>query len=450
MWENNVRPLTVLPTGYGKTLLMGAMAYAVDREYSQGTVIICGSQELAVQTTLKLKEFFPRMTIGYNFSGSRLQDKNADIIVTLPLSLKNINPENTGLVLFDEAHHAVADTWYETLDELEAEGVFIGGMTATPIRSDGQSLTRIFDGLSINMHLSEAEHEGFLIKPKLHYHRVEDGDKSAMFKTALDYTGKAGKVLVFCDGIQHAEDCHRFVEREHGEDLSVVLHSKMSARARDVSLSKFAEGGPARICFQDDILREGYDNAEVTTVVIMRNVKSTLPLTQMIGRVTRPAAMPEGDTPEERRDWIRGSGKSETHVVYFSQDIAEYVEPLLEDILKPWEELKEGAGTYQEFSKIRETDEWRLNYDALVQMFEERDLYNNELIKLHLVEIGSVEDLIARIADRVTSMGGLYNMIDKREILREAQRYEAEMKRAVDLILSKMPKDRIREVFGCV
>ena len=64
------------------------------------------------------------------------------------------------LIIFDEAHHAKAKSWYNIIDYFN--GVPMIGLTATPIRRDGKSLGDIFDCLVEGANAEELTKQGYL------------------------------------------------------------------------------------------------------------------------------------------------------------------------------------------------------------------------------------------------------------------------------------------------
>ena len=57
--------------------------------------------------------------------------------------LKSIAPDAYDVIVIDEFHHAAADTYTALLEHLNPR--FLLGLTATPERTDGQSITHWFN-----------------------------------------------------------------------------------------------------------------------------------------------------------------------------------------------------------------------------------------------------------------------------------------------------------------
>lgn len=415
-WDSDRRPLTILPTGYGKTLVMAFIAHVIHSLSGKTTLIVCGNRKLAAQTSESLQGLLPQLVVGHHFSGSRLQNNNSNIVVTLPESSKRLSKKfsaGVGCLLFDEAHHSSADTWVDVLTTVN--DVCVGGLTATPVRSDKESLARVYDMVTVNMSLSEAAEDGYLIKPTIRHYEV-GGDKSKMFKTVLKYA-ELGKVLVFCEDVKHAKACYSFMEGfKVGKGRSSLVYNGLSDEELADNYERF-ESGESRIMFNVAMLQEGFNDPEVVTVVIMKKVRSGLVFAQQVGRVTRPVKHPVGSHAAARKHWISQSAKPETFVVHFDEDIAAYEESEIAEILKDWEPRGEsGVGTSREPCD-RTTEEWELNLEACTQVCTERDLFSNKILEVRELTVAGVEAALQLIADRMSDFSEHYAGMSKRKLV---------------------------------
>ena len=90
------------------------------------------------------------------------------------------------LVVFDEAHHCIANTWLDVVEHYTASGAVIFGMTATPCRGDGRGLGNVFSTLIEGPTVARLTGEGWLVpatvyaphKPDLKGVRMVAGDYS--------------------------------------------------------------------------------------------------------------------------------------------------------------------------------------------------------------------------------------------------------------------------------
>lgn len=146
-----------LPTGYGKTALLMALPFVL----RAGRVLVVEpSDALRRQTTSHFKELSVLRRLGaaaeamvnpkvIGQKGAPESDQEwrdlgeHDVVISTPQSLSpaiapGAPPDLFDLVIFDEAHHAPADTWAAFLDHFTgARFVFL---TATPFRRDRKAI----------------------------------------------------------------------------------------------------------------------------------------------------------------------------------------------------------------------------------------------------------------------------------------------------------------------
>jgi superfamily II DNA or RNA helicase len=72
------------------------------------------------------------------------------------------------LIVVDEAHHTIADTYQRIIKAAKKanEGVQIVGFTATPNRGDKKGLRDVFNNCSHQIEIGTLIREGFLVPPK--------------------------------------------------------------------------------------------------------------------------------------------------------------------------------------------------------------------------------------------------------------------------------------------
>ena len=136
------RHLIILPTGAGKTIVFAE----ITRRINQQTLILAHRDELIRQAWDKLKMVWPTADIGIVKAG--LNDTNHQIIIGSTQTLANPNRRKAlppiSFLILDEAHHGVAPTNREILNDLIRPETILLGVTATPNRADGKGLGEIF------------------------------------------------------------------------------------------------------------------------------------------------------------------------------------------------------------------------------------------------------------------------------------------------------------------
>ena len=159
------RPLLVLPTGTGKTIIF---ALLVQRRGGRA-LILAHRDELIQQAVDKLHLVDPSLPLGV-VQAAR-DEHTAPIVVASVQTLSRrarlarLVPDFRTIVI-DEAHHAPAPSYRRILTHCRAwqpDGPLVVGVTATPARGDRQSLRQVFDGIVYQRTLVEMMQAGYLV-----------------------------------------------------------------------------------------------------------------------------------------------------------------------------------------------------------------------------------------------------------------------------------------------
>src|SRR3989449_7871104 len=159
------RPLLVLPTGTGKTIVF---ALLVQRRGGRA-LILAHRDELIQQAMDKLHLVDPTMPLGV--VQAEHDELTAPTVVASVQTLSRrtrltrLVPDFQTIVI-DEAHHAPAPSYRRLLEYCRAwhpDGPLVVGVTATPARGDRQSLRQVFDRLVYQKTLVEMMQAGYLV-----------------------------------------------------------------------------------------------------------------------------------------------------------------------------------------------------------------------------------------------------------------------------------------------
>ena len=159
--------LAILPTGAGKTVT--ALLTAVEAGFDR-LLILVHRDELATQWIAAVALVLGEVPVSLvNAAG---KDWTGRIVVAMvPTACR---PQNLarmpgfGMVVVDEAHHVVADTWRAILDAVRRRrrDARIYGCTATPERGDRKGLRRVFSNVFFSLPLRDLVEQGFLVEPR--------------------------------------------------------------------------------------------------------------------------------------------------------------------------------------------------------------------------------------------------------------------------------------------
>ena len=301
-----------MPTGTGKTYLLAAL---VGLFLKEEVWVVAHRRELVSQIKDTLEKFF-----------SSLKSTSIKVISIQWLSRHyGEMEEKPGLIVIDEAHHALAETYAEVMNAYPKAKKL--GLTATPYRLNGKGFTDLFDTLLCSWSMERFIVEGRLslydyysIKPDSAAQllidslqkRGADGDyqqkelnevmdvKPSLERLCLtikEYVpGKKG--IVYAISIQHAEHIAEFY-RENGIK-AVAISSKTPLAERQELIERFkassllsslnSTSDEIEVLVSVDLFSEGFDCPDVEFIQLARPTLSLAKYMQMVGRGLRVAA----------------------------------------------------------------------------------------------------------------------------------------------------------------
>jgi superfamily II DNA or RNA helicase len=303
------RILLVSPTGSGKTVIGGAIIRdAVER--AKRIVFLCHRRELIRQTSEKLQ----RIAVDHGIiqagfptrPGERVQVASIATLHARAVRTRTIEIPPADLVMVDEAHHARARSWQRIL-ECYPDAIILG-MTATPCRGDGRGLGKIFDVMVECPTVAQLIAGGYLVgtrvyapsTPDLAGIRVERGDyNETQLAGRMDQPKLVGDIVehwhklaerrrtvVFATGVAHS--VHLRDEFRRSGVLAEHIDGSTPVEERDTILRRLSVG-EIELVTNCMVLTEGWDQPEVSCLVLARPTKSVGLYRQMVGRVLRPA-----------------------------------------------------------------------------------------------------------------------------------------------------------------
>ena len=347
-----------MPTGTGKTVLLASVVESFLREHSNCKVwIVAHRRELVSQIRETIERVFSKITPSLftikegstshpDPLSSGAREETAPPRRSEPLRSKvggpsKVSPdclsasafnvpikavsiqwlskhydeieEEPGMIVIDEAHHALAKT-YKEMWERFPKAKFLG-LTATPCRLNGKGFTDLFDVLVQSWDVPEFISKGRLatydfvsIKSDGVTQRLidslqkrgADGDyqnkemdmllnkKPSIERLyqSLEEFGKDRKGIVYAINISHAQKITKLYQ-EHGVK-AIAIDSKTPATERQQDIEAFKKGD-IQVLVNVDIFSEGFDCPDVEFVQLARPTLSLAKYLQMVGRGLRVA-----------------------------------------------------------------------------------------------------------------------------------------------------------------
>lgn len=299
-----------MPTGTGKTYLLTAVIDSfVSNNPMEKVWIVAHRRELVSQIDETVRKFH---SYSASNTSSLLSSVKAMSIQWLMRHYDEIE-EVPGMIVIDEAHHALAKT-YKEMWERFPKAKFLG-LTATPCRLNGKGFTDLFDVLVQSWDVPEFISKGRLatydfvsIKSDGMTQRLidslqkrgADGDyqnkemdmllnkKPSIERLyqSLEEFGKDRKGIVYAINISHAQKITKLYQ-EHGVK-AIAIDSKTPAAERQQDIEAFRKGD-IQVLVNVDIFSEGFDCPDVEFVQLARPTLSLAKYLQMVGRGLRVA-----------------------------------------------------------------------------------------------------------------------------------------------------------------
>lgn len=303
-WELHRSVMVQMPTGTGKTHLLAAVVKEFLHRFGIRVWIVAHRRELVEQIEKTVARY------GMSKEDGKVK---ALSIQWLSRNWKNME-EAPGLIVIDEAHHALADTYKELWKRYpEARKL---GMTATPCRLNGKAFTDLFNALITSWSIAEFIGKGWLsafdyvsIRANSREQRMinslkkrgADGDYQVkemnevlnrqasirrLYESVKKYAdGKKG--IVYAVSIAHARQIAACYSA-HGVE-TVAIDSKTPVSERRELVERFRQG-QIRVLVNVDIFSEGFDCPDVEFVQLARPTLSLAKYLQQVGRGLRKSA----------------------------------------------------------------------------------------------------------------------------------------------------------------
>jgi len=260
--------LCVLPTGSGKSHIIGALSLTLD-----DVLIICPRRELVAQNKLKTDRLVCTVNLAYKRK----------------LTAKHI--------IVDEAH-LISDNSQGMYQQVLKGAIKVWGFSASPYRLDiGHLVPTIFDKIIYEIEADKLVSENYLvpteyvtIPPELLLNvtnlnsmakvseEVRPGTQAAIEHFLINKMPGSSS-LIFCCDLKHCEIVQKYVDYP-------IVSGKTPKKERDYLIDLLRSGKIEGI-INCELLHTGFDYPALNNVVILRPTESYTLYTQMCGRVTR-------------------------------------------------------------------------------------------------------------------------------------------------------------------
>jgi superfamily II DNA or RNA helicase len=310
--KNDKKAFYIVATGLGKTIIAATIARELWQRGCRRFLVLCHATDLAQQLeqgfwsqitkNVPTSVFFdglpPRYSEGISFG----------LYQSLYSYLPGIDPEQYDVVIVDEAHHALAHGFRTCLEYLKPK--FLVGMTATPWRGDGQSLSIVFGNAIEKISLVDGMAMGYLAKVdyRILCDNIDWDNISALSQQNLSIrdlnkrlflpqrdeaviseiqrvikTVNNPRIAIFSPSIEHS---NRFSDMLSASGIPCTALSRVDKAERRHRLLAFASGTFQAITAVD-VMNEGIDIPDVNILVFLRATHSRRIFVQQLGRGLR-------------------------------------------------------------------------------------------------------------------------------------------------------------------
>jgi DNA repair protein RadD len=300
------RVLYTAPTGSGKTVLF---SYIVESAAQKGRrVIIVGHRQEIID---QIDEALDRLGLDHGIIAASRPDRlkigspvQVASVATLARRIEMFGEPD--LLVIDEAHHALANTWLRIIAASPRAAIL--GVTATPERLDGKGLCDVFETLVLGPSVADLIKQGFLSEfaafaPEktvdLSDVRTRAGDfaleqlsdkmtaRVVIGSAVDDYKKRCDGLpaIVFCVDIGHSRlVAERFCQ--HGYRAMHVDGDTPSDQRRNI-IDGLSDGR-LQVVTNCGLISEGVDVPVVAGIIMLRPTQSLALHMQQIGRGLRP------------------------------------------------------------------------------------------------------------------------------------------------------------------
>lgn len=275
--------LLVIPTGGGKTVCAEELVARALARGERGLMLV-HRRELLRQTAERLAARVGELQVGVIAPGAGQSPWSPMQVAMVQTIAKRDARPPADFILWDEAHHALADDWRSILSSYPAARLI--GLTATPQRLDGKPLGDVFETLVVAATYPELLAQGHLVDCRVYQPPEIPG--SGLARDPLDAWqryGEGSQTFGFAGTVPQAEElCERF--KAAGVSSAVIKAGTPTAE-RDRILDAF-RSGRIRVLWNVYCLTEGTDVPSARCVLLARPCTHVSMYLQIVGRVLRP------------------------------------------------------------------------------------------------------------------------------------------------------------------
>lgn len=417
--ENIKRIGVSLATGGGKTVIFSHLIDRLnqiklkqepnDQNFRRfKTLILVHRRELAFQALKTIRRFNPTSNVQLEMSQYHAVVEEADTIIASVLSLAQrldkYDPNDIQLIIVDEAHHIVADTYMKILRHFHADNdktrIPVIGFSATFERADKRALSQALDEIVYHKGVMEMIDEKWLcegrftnVKISVNLDNIKRTNSDFVLKNLSSAINTPETNNIIIKTYLHMKSQHNIkstlvfgVDKNHVKTLNRVfsqsgiksdyITSDTKLVDRDKIMQTF-RNGESEVLINCGILTEGTDIPNIDCILLCRPTCSRPLLIQMIGRGLR---LHKGKTHCHIIDFVNASNVGVVSVptlfgitdvdVQINDMTINQIETLKKSIDKRKNEERRQREIAQAAKQLEEQNKENLKQDTLLKEYQ--------------------------------------------------------------------------------
>jgi len=307
--QGKTKALIISATGTGKTYLSAFDAKAIQPRKLLFVVHRLNIAKGAMKTFQSV--FGDERTMGL-YSGE-MRELHCDFVfstiqtISKSSHLSQFSKDHFDYIIIDETHRSSADSYQRLLDFFQPK--FLLGMTATPERTDGNDIFKLFDhNIAYEIRLSKAMEQEML--SSFHYYGVADlsiDNVEVEAKSDFRYLIAEERVdriiekakfygcdngiikgLIFCSRKDEAVELSQMFNDRGYKTVALTGENSEADRAKAIELLESENlADKLDYIFTVDIFNEGIDIPKINQIIMLRPTESAIIFIQQLGRGLR-------------------------------------------------------------------------------------------------------------------------------------------------------------------
>lgn len=308
--RNKDEALIVMASGLGKTETVAWDALEFLKQKPGARVLFLAHQTDILRQARTTFEAIHGSALTYDFCFSRHKPGKKPqflfaMLQTMRKMCKEFDPKEFDYIVVDESHHTYAETFLDVVQYWTPQ--FLVGMTATPDRTDGQDICKVFGQPVFFLPIEEALVQELLtpVDYRLLTDEIKFPKSSALLQKRWSISQlnrriflpkrdqeiariiekhiqeiEKPQMIVFCESVAYCNHLAQFLPN------SLPYHSKIPPEERIVRLEMFRSGLVSTL-LTVDVFNEGVDVPHANVLVFLRSTKSPMIFLQQLGRGLR-------------------------------------------------------------------------------------------------------------------------------------------------------------------